>query len=97
MVVAVSTFGSLAYVPAAASHRTELFPTRLRATAGTAGTYLATVGSAAGLGVGALTLGRIGLTDTITLLGVAPLVAIALTALLPETRGQALDRVQPRA
>lgn len=94
--VMVSTFGSFAYVPSAASHRLELFPTEFRSTAGAAGSYLAMVGSALGLLAGRATIDRIGLSETVTLLGSLLLVAIALTALLPETRGQDLETVSPR-
>lgn len=93
--IMVSTFGSFAYVTAAAAHRAELFPTAFRTTAGTAGAYLAMLGSAAGLAFGRLTIDRIGLSETVTVLGVAILVAIVLTAMLPETRGQALDTLAP--
>lgn len=93
--IMVSTFGSFAYVTAAAAHRAELFPTAFRTTAGTAGAYLGMLGSAAGLLFGRLTIDRIGLSETVTVLGSAILVAVVLTAMLPETRGQALDSLAP--
>lgn len=88
--IALGGFGSFAYVPAASSHRAELFPTEVRATAGTAGAYLATIGSALGLGVGAVLIDRIGLTSTLMVLAVPMLAAGSLTLMLPETRGHAL-------
>lgn len=93
--ITVSTFGSFAYVPAGASHRVELFPTEFRSTAGAAGSYLAMVGSAAGLLLGRITIDRIGLSETVTVLALLPATAMILTLLLPETRGQALDAVKP--
>ncbi len=91
--IAISTFGSFAFVPAAAAHRAELFPTAFRSTAGSAGGYLGMLGSAFGLAVGTFTIDRIGLSETVTVLAIGMLAAALLTAMLPETRGQALDTV----
>jgi putative MFS transporter len=91
--IAVATFGSFAFVPSAASHRTELFPTAFRTTANAAGAYFGMIGSAFGLLIGRFTIDRMGLSQTVTMLGVGILGGIALTFLLPETRGQELDRV----
>jgi MFS family permease len=93
--VAVSSFGSFAVVPARGAHRAELFPTEIRATAQTASTNLAMLGSTTGLLVGTLTIDTIGLSETITGLGLAVLAAAALTLYLPETRGQDLEAVDP--
>lgn len=94
--LAVGGFGSFAYVPAASTHRAELFPTDVRATGGTGNAYLATVGSAAGLTTGALTIDRIGLFGTMSLLAIPMVLAAILTLLLPETRDQALDSTNSR-
>lgn len=93
LAVAVSTFGTFAFVPAAASHRTELFPTEFRTTANAGGAYMGMIGSALGLFVGRLTIDRIGLSETVTVLGAAVLTAIAVTLFLPETRDQDLAHV----
>lgn len=93
LAIAVSTLGTFAFVPAAASHRAELFPTRFRSTATTGGTYLGMIGSALGLLFGRLTIDRIGLSETVTVLGLAVVGAIGMTAFLPETRGQDLAQV----
>lgn len=93
--IAISTFASFAYVPAAAAHRAELFPTGVRATSGAAAVYLGMVGSAAGLFVGTFTIDTLGLSQTVTLLAAGMLAAATLTALLPETRGQVLTQVRP--
>lgn len=90
---ALSAFGSFAFIPAGGAHRSELFPTRLRAGAGTATTYLATVGSALGLLIGTLTIDEIGLPATMTLLGLGVAAAGFLTAALPETLGEDLSEV----
>ena len=91
--IAVGTFGSFAFVPSAASHRTELFPTAFRTTANAAGGYLGMVGSAVGLLIGRFTIDEIGLSQTVSLLSVGIAGGIALTLLLPETKGQELNAV----
>jgi MFS family permease len=93
--VVVSSFGSFAVVPARSAHRAELFPTEIRATAQTASTNLAMLGSTTGLLVGTLTIDTIGLSETITGLGLGALAAAALTLCLPETLGQDLEAVDP--
>lgn len=94
----VSSFGTFAFVPAGGSHRAELFPTELRASANTAAANFGLAGSATGLILGAWTIGSIGLSETISLLGVGMAAAALLTLLLPETRGQRLSeaRTEPR-
>jgi MFS family permease len=88
--VMVSSFGTFAFVPAGGSHRTELFPTGLRASANTAVTNFGLAGSAAGLILGRFTIDRFGLSETITVLGIGMALAAFMTLLLPETRGQDL-------
>lgn len=89
----VSAFGTFAFVPAAGSHRAELFPTGLRSSANTAVTHSALVGSALGLIAGTYTIDAFGLSNTVFGLGVGVALAAALTALLPETRGQDLTAI----
>ncbi len=84
--IAIGGFGAFSYVPAASSHRAELFPTEVRATAGSAGAYLATVGSALGLGFGAGVIDRFGLTKTLLVLSIPMAIAAVLTLALPETK-----------
>lgn len=91
--IAVGTFGSFAFVPSAATHRAELFPTAFRTTANAAGAYFGMVGSALGLLIGRFTIDAIGLSQTVTLLGLGVVAGIAITLLLPETLGQELDAV----
>ncbi len=88
--IVIGAFGSFAYLPAAAAHRTELFPTENRTTAGAMGGYLATIGSALALGAGRLTIAEFGLANTVRVMAIPSAVAIGLTLLLPETRGQLL-------
>lgn len=91
--VFLSTFGTFAYVPAAGSHRAELFPTHLRSSAATAAANAALVGSAVGLILGVFTIDSLGLETTVRLLAVAMVGAAALTVRLPETRGQDLTAI----
>lgn len=90
----VASFGTFAFVPAAGSHRTELFPTHLRASANTAASNLSLAGSAVGLIIGRYTIDVIGLSQTIYVLGVAMAASAALVFLLPETKGQDLRTVE---
>ncbi len=91
--VMVSAFGTFAFVPAAGSHRAELFPTTLRSSANTAASNGALAGSAFGLIIGIYTIDTFGLTNTVFILGVGMVAAAALTLLLPETRGQDLTAI----
>ncbi|MGD2044496.1 MAG: MFS transporter [Acidimicrobiia bacterium] len=90
----VSGFGTFAYVPSHGSHRAELFPTHLRASANTAATNSAVAGSAIGLIAGIWTIDTLGLSRSIYLLALGVAIAAALTATLDETRGQDLTAVR---
>jgi MFS transporter, putative metabolite:H+ symporter len=94
LAVMVSSFGTFAFVPAGGSHRAELFPTGLRASANTAATNFGLVGSGLGLILGIFTIDRFGLSQTVTILGVGMVIAALLTLLLPETRGQDLRAIR---
>lgn len=89
----VSGFGTFAFVPAAGSHRAELFPTSLRSSANTAASNLALAGSAFGLIIGIYTIDSFGLTPTMLILGVGTAAAAGMILLLPETRGQDLTAI----
>lgn len=86
--VFVGAFGTFAYLPAASAHRTELFATDNRSTATSAGAYLATIGSALALGTGRFAIDAFGLSATVSMMALPTAVAIGLTWLLPETKGQ---------
>jgi MFS family permease len=90
----VSGFGTFAFVPSAGSHRAELFPTHLRSSANTAATNSAVAGSALGLIAGIWTIDTFGLANTVYVLAVGVAIAAALTATLPETKGQDLTAVR---
>lgn len=94
LAVMVSAFWTFAFVPAAGSHRTEMFPTSLRASALTAAANFSLAGSGVGLILGIFTIDRFGLSQWVTVLGVGMLIAAALTMTLPETKGQDLTAVE---
>ena len=88
--VMISSFGIFAFVPAAGSHRAELFPTDVRASANTALANFSLAGSGLGLILGVFTIDTLGLSETVSLLGLGMAAAALLTLGLPETRGQDL-------
>lgn len=92
--VLISSFGTFAFVPAAGSHRAELFPTDLRATANTASANFSLAGSGAGLIAGIFVIDSLGLSASITVLAPTMLAGALLTLALPETRGQDLTAVE---
>lgn len=88
----LATLGATMLTPSFAAQRAELFPTRIRATAGGWITNVAILGSISGFGFGALMIDRYGLTATVSLLSVGLVVAIVLMLRLPETMGMDLVR-----
>jgi MFS family permease len=88
--IVISSFGSFAYIPSAATHRAEMFPTRARASVTSSLGWLGTVGSSAGLAIGRFTIDGMGLSNTMILLGIGVLIAAGLTLMLPETKGRIL-------
>lgn len=88
--VFLGTLGATMLTPAFAAARTELFPTRLRASASGLITNTAIVGALFGFGLGRLVVDRIGLSQTILILSIGLLVALWLVLQLPETKGKDL-------
>jgi len=88
----LATMGLGMLTPAMASHRSELFPTRVRATAAGWITNIAIAGSITGFVIGGIVVDSIGLSTTITALGSGLVFAMFLVTLLPETRGMDLVR-----
>jgi predicted MFS family arabinose efflux permease len=88
----LATLGATMLTPSFGAQRTELFPTRIRATSSAWVTNVAIVGSIAGFATGAVLIDRIGLASTVSILGVGILIAIYLVTRLPETRGMDLVR-----
>lgn len=93
--VFLATLGLGMLTPAMASHRSELFPTRVRATAAGWITNVAIGGSIAGFVIGGVVVDTVGLPTTITALAGGLVIAMLLVTLLPETRG--MDLVRTRA
>jgi MFS family permease len=90
----LATLGLAMLTPALASHRSELFPTRVRATAAGWITNVAIGGSITGFVIGAFVVDQIGLSTTIVALAGGVLIAMLMVTLLPETRGMDLVRAK---
>ncbi len=90
--ILVASLGATMLTPAFAAHRSELFPTRVRATAAGWVTNVAILGSIAGFTVGAMFVDEIGLSATISFLGAGVVIAMFLVLRLPETKGMDLVR-----
>ncbi|MCB1247247.1 MAG: MFS transporter, partial [Acidimicrobiia bacterium] len=88
----LATLGATMLTPSIAAQRTELFPTRLRSTAGGWITNVGILGSITGFVVGGILIDRYGLTVTVSVLAVGLLISILLVLRLPETRGMDLVR-----
>jgi MFS family permease len=90
--ILLASAGASMWTPTFTAHRSELFPTRVRATAAGWVTNIAILGSITGFVIGATVVDRIGLSRTISLLGIGVVVAVFLALRLPETRGMDLVR-----
>ena len=86
----LSTMGGSAFGPAFASHRSELFPTDLRATAGAWIVNASVLGGLTGFAAGRFVVDAWGIPVTIAVLGAFLLVSASSLLLLPETRGISL-------
>ena len=94
----LATLGATMLTPSFGAHRSELFPTRVRATGNAWLTNVAIIGSIFGFGAGALLIGRFGLPATVATLGAGLVISMALVLRLPETKGMDLVRKKtPRA
>ncbi len=86
----LGTFGASMLSPAFAAQRSELFPTRFRATAAGIITNVAILGSLLGFLVGAFVVDSVGLSRTVAVLGLGLVAAAYLVMQLPETVGRDL-------
>jgi MFS family permease len=88
----LATFGATMLTPSFGAQRSELFPTRVRATANAWVTNAAIVGSIAGFLTGAVLIDRLGLPTTVGILSAGLVISVVLELRLPETRGMDLVR-----
>lgn len=97
LVAVVSIIFSAATVPALGVYGPELFPTSLRGRANAVITTITVAGSATGLVIaGQLDERYGGLSRGMTLLGVGPLIVVALIVFLyPETANRELEEINP--
>jgi MFS family permease len=93
--VFLATLGATMLTPAFGAMRSELFPTRVRATAGGWLTNIAIIGSISGFVVGAVAIDNLGLSLTVAMLGVGILISVGFVLMLPETMGMDLVRKKP--
>jgi MFS family permease len=85
--ITFSTLGAFAFAPAFASHRSELFPTDLRATASAWIVNAGIVGGLAGFAAGRFVVDSWGIPLTVTALGILLAVVSFVVFALPETKG----------
>jgi len=99
--ITFSTLGAFAFAPAFASHRSELFPTDLRATASAWIVNAGIVGGLVGFAAGRFVVESWGIPLTVTALGVLLAAVSFVVFALPETKGITLgpgaDPVGPGA
>ena len=88
----VATLGATMLTPSFGAQRNELFPTRIRATAGGWITNVGILGGLFGFLVGGRLIDQIGLPRTVTILSAGLLISVALVLTLPETKGMDLVR-----
>ncbi|GMQ93502.1 MAG: MFS transporter [Acidimicrobiia bacterium] len=88
----LATLGATMLAPSFAAQRSELFPTRVRATATAWLTNVAIIGSISGFATGAVLIDTVGIAVTISALGAGLVIAIVLVLRLPETQGMDLVR-----
>jgi MFS family permease len=85
--ITVSTFGAFAFAPAFASHRSELFPTDLRATAAAWINNAGIFGGLTGFAAGRFVVDSLGIPRTVSALGLFLLAVSFVVFVLPETKG----------
>jgi MFS family permease len=83
----LSTLGAFGIGPAFGSHRSELFPTRVRSTAAAWIVNASILGGLVGFAAGRFVVDGWGVPTTMAVLGAALLGAAGLILLLPETKG----------
>lgn len=90
----LATLGATMLTPSFGAHRSELFPTRVRATGNAWLTNTAIIGSIFGFAAGAILIDRLGLPTTVAMLGAGLLISMVLVLRLPETKGMDLVRAK---
>lgn len=90
----LATLGATMLTPSFGAQRSELFPTRVRATASAWITNVAIIGSISGFATGAILIDQIGLAATVATLGAGVVISIFLVTRLPETQGMDLVRAK---
>ena len=90
--ITLSTLGAFGFAPAFAAHRSELFPTDVRATAAAWIVNVGILGGLMGFAAGRFVVDAWGIPVTVTALGLALLAVSLVVFTLPETKGSVLVR-----
>jgi putative MFS transporter len=92
--MSLTIIGQLGSWPVLQTFTSELFPTGLRSSASSWANIAGVIGRSVSLGVGALLLLRASPSATATILGIGPLAAIVIIALMfPDTHGRELEDI----
>jgi putative MFS transporter len=92
--MSLAIIGQLGSYPVLQTFTSELFPTRIRSSASAWANVASVVGRAVSLGLGALLLLELSPSATATILGVGPLLAIVIIAVMfPDTHGRELEDI----
>ena len=92
--MSLTIIGQLGAWPTLQTYTSELFPTALRGQAGSWANSAAVLGRSASLGLASLLLLSFSQSATATILGIGPVIAIALIALsFPDTHGRELEEI----
>ena len=96
--MSLTIIGQLGSWPVLQTFTSELFPTGLRSSASAWANVAGVVGRSASLGLGALLLIQLSPSATATLLGIGPLAAILVIAVMfPDTHGRELEDITGEA
>jgi putative MFS transporter len=92
--MSLTIIGQLGSWPVLQAFTSELFPTGLRSSASSWANIAGVIGRSVSLGAGALLLLRVSPSATATILGIGPLAAIVIIALMfPDTHGRELEDI----
>jgi putative MFS transporter len=92
--MSLTIIGQLGSWPVLQTFTSELFPTGLRSSASSWANIAGVIGRSISLGVGAILLLRVSPSATATVLGIGPLAAIVIIALMfPDTHGRELEDI----
>lgn len=96
--MSLTVVGQLGSYPVLQTYTSELFPTSVRSSASAWANLASVVGRSVSLGLGAVLLLQVSSPATATILGIGPIIAIVMIALLfPDTHGRELEDISGEA